>query len=317
MKWCEIFKTGEHTDSKGNKKIWTFDDLMKIKNNFKNKNNEVPVCCGHPKSNSPAYGWIDDLKIAGNSLYASYKGVQKEFKEAVNKGLFKTRSISLTPDLVLRHVAFLGGQTPAIKGLEKFCFSDCEDEIIINFEEMKEEPMSCNQEPTAEGGALPSALSNIKGEKDVETEQLKSELSKKDKRIAELEAQLKKHEKEKLLKEFQEFCDGAVAAGHILPSQKDDVISILEACNAYEAFEFSDGESKTAVKMFKDFVSGLKQFSFEEIADKNKVKQSGNAIDFEDVNSITNGIIEIQQEYKKKGIELSSEKALKILKNKE
>ncbi|MGN0015236.1 MAG: hypothetical protein ACI37T_07460, partial [Candidatus Gastranaerophilaceae bacterium] len=100
-KWCEIFKTGVHTDSKGNAKYWTIDDLKKIESNFNEKNNDVPICCGHPKTNSPAYGWVDKLKIAGESLYAAYKNVQPEFKEAVQKGLFKTRSISLTPDLVL------------------------------------------------------------------------------------------------------------------------------------------------------------------------------------------------------------------------
>ena len=111
MKWCEIFTTGRHKDSKGNVRNWTKSDLEEIKSNFYTKNPDAPICCGHPQSNSPAYGWVDDLKIEDDinkisHLYASYKNVQPEFKEAYNRGLFKTRSISLTPDLVLRHVAF-------------------------------------------------------------------------------------------------------------------------------------------------------------------------------------------------------------------
>ena len=54
MKWCEIFRTGNHTDSNGNEKVWTIEDLKTIEQNFNEKNNEVPICCGHPKTNSPA-----------------------------------------------------------------------------------------------------------------------------------------------------------------------------------------------------------------------------------------------------------------------
>jgi hypothetical protein len=60
----------------------------------------------------------------------------------VKRGLFKKRSISLYPDLTLRHIGFLGAMPPAIKGLAdiKFrergqttvSFSDFQDNI--NFE---------------------------------------------------------------------------------------------------------------------------------------------------------------------------------------
>ncbi len=153
MKWCEIFRTGKHTDSKGNSREWTEADLQQICNNFESKNSDVPICVGHPKTNSPAYGWIESLKSVGGKLYASFKDVQPEFQEAVNKGLFKTRSISLTRDLVPRHIAFLGAQAPAIKGMEQFCFADCEpdaNDIIINFSESKNDNDNADESALAD-----------------------------------------------------------------------------------------------------------------------------------------------------------------------
>ena len=56
--------------------------------------------------------------------------------------------------------------------------------------------------------------------------------------------------------------------------------------------------------------------NFEEIANGKNVDTKYEHIDFSDADSIKNGIIEVQTEYKNKGIELSAGEALKILKNK-
>ncbi len=392
MKWCEIFRTGEHTDSKGNKRLWTFEDLLAMERNFKYVNPDVPICCGHPKTNSPAYGWFEDVKAVGNSLYACFKNVQPEFKEAVNKGLFKTRSISLMPDLTIRHLAFLGAQSPAIKGLEQFCFADCEqrveggwmtpgcnsfnagmsskelplpqasnqaadceNDIVINFESTEElnkpsdgHSLHSSTEPRREGINLSFNEANreydkngVQGEdvisspasenepkigvKKVDEEKFKEELkqkdeviSDKDKEIQYLKEKIEKQEKEKITKEFQDFCDTAISEGHILPSQKREIISIMEAVNAYEPFEFEDSDGKikteTAIDMFKKFVFGLRQMDFEEIATQKKVDNTAESINFQDAESIAKAIISVQNDYKLKGIDINSAEALAIIK---
>jgi len=50
----------------------------------------------------------------------------------LKKKMFKKRSISLYPDLKLRHVGFLGAVPPAVKGLPDFAFS--EESEITSFE---------------------------------------------------------------------------------------------------------------------------------------------------------------------------------------
>lgn len=136
MRAVEIFKAGNQTDSAGNAKEWSLKELDTIAQKYnENTEHEAPVVIGHPKNNDPAYGWVDKtLRRDGNSLYADFHEVMPEFAELVQTGRFKKRSISLYPDLTLRHVGFLGAMPPAIKGLKdvQFSESDC---ITIEFGE--------------------------------------------------------------------------------------------------------------------------------------------------------------------------------------
>lgn len=132
--WIEIFKTGTHTDSDGNTKEWTDEDLDQIAASYIPEENEAPVVIGHPTENAPAYGWVEKLKKDGDTLYAKFKDLVPKFVDMVKKGRFKKRSISLYPDLSLRHIGFLGAMAPAIKGLKAIAFSGGEG-ITIEFGE--------------------------------------------------------------------------------------------------------------------------------------------------------------------------------------
>lgn len=388
MKWCEIFTTGVHTDSKGRKKNWTRTDLEKIKENFEKVNPDVPICCGHPQSNSPAYGWWDSLKIVDDAvknisrLFVSYKDVQPEFEEAVKKGLFKTRSLSLTEDLVPRHIAFLGAQAPAIKGMEQFCFeAETENDIIIDFSEENNETPDYNtdkggrwsnrgvppfvnkanvnnnteseqSEPNGEEGAsspsdkeihdagnpsrqtiqphvkkgnsvesskkiggstnMPPAVPTNKKEGEQMTVELEKQLAAKDEELAAMRKELEETRQDALKKEFEEFCDNAITEGHILPSQRNAALDILFACSD-TAINFSDGSSKGAIEVFKDFVKSLSQMDFQEIGDPEKV-ESKKSIDFSDATEVKENIQAIQKEYAEKGVELNPVQALSKLK---
>ena len=51
-------------------------------------------------------------------------------------GLFKKRSASLTPDLKLNHVGFLGAAAPAVKGLKDVEFTEDSEYSTIEFNEV-------------------------------------------------------------------------------------------------------------------------------------------------------------------------------------
>lgn len=133
--WFEVFRTGFHKDSKGKVTNWTEATLDTIVAKYNPAQHEAPFVIGHPEINKPAWGWTAGLKRDGQRLLAKGSQVVPEFAEMVEKGLFKKRSISLYPDLTLRHIGFLGAQPPAVKGLADIAFADDDNAVTIEFME--------------------------------------------------------------------------------------------------------------------------------------------------------------------------------------
>lgn len=127
--WFEVFKTGEHSDSSGNKASYSEQDLDKIATIYnsrikENPSFQAPVVKGHPKNDDPAYGWVEMLKRKGNSLFAKVKQLAPEIINEIKQGRFKNISIALYPDLLLRHIGLLGAIPPAVKGLQPVTFNN-------------------------------------------------------------------------------------------------------------------------------------------------------------------------------------------------
>ena len=122
--WIEILKVGKWKDSTGKEHEFKEDDLKEIAENYEKRTNDAPVVIGHPKDNSPAFGWVEKLKAEGKVLKAKLKDLVPEFVDAVKKKMYKYVSISLYPDNKIRHIGFLGGVPPAVKGLKAVQFSE-------------------------------------------------------------------------------------------------------------------------------------------------------------------------------------------------
>lgn len=140
--WVQAFRPGLHTDADGATRKWEPKDVETIAQQYNAaadpKNPErhlAPVVIGHPTDNAPAYGWIEKAKTAGGKLWVKLSQLQPEFVEALKKGLYKTRSISLYPDLNIRHIGFLGASVPAVKGLAPFKFKENAKSITIEYTE--------------------------------------------------------------------------------------------------------------------------------------------------------------------------------------
>ncbi|HOV99278.1 MAG TPA: hypothetical protein PK595_06880 [Bacteroidota bacterium] len=256
MKWFAIFKTGTHTDANGKTREWKESDLDEIVAKYDPLKHEAPIVIGHPKTNAPAYGWIEKLKRVGDTLYALPKQLASEFVEMVDKGLFKKRSISLYPDNTLRHVGFLGAQPPAIKGLPDVEFK--EESETSTFEEdglddLIEEP------PASEG--QPNSIEVLKKTiKDYE-EKLKKfptnfqeTLEALQAQKQTLEVQLDNIKKEMKLKAFQDFLDEQVREGNLLPKQVPLALKLYEVVSQSELFEFSDQTKSNPIEILKDYL---------------------------------------------------------------
>lgn len=130
--WVPIFTGGKQIDSQGleHNGDAMIDKAMQL---FDPEYHEPPITVGHPKDNSPAFGWVKALRKATQKLkdgstvavlMAKFKDVVPEFSQAVRQGLYKKRSASFYPDGRLRHVGFLGGMPPAVKGLADLRFGE-------------------------------------------------------------------------------------------------------------------------------------------------------------------------------------------------
>lgn len=131
----EVFKTGTHTDSGGDTREWTLDDLTTIANTYNeaitaDPGAEAPIVKGHPDTDDPAFGWVKSLKVVGDKLKAKITLI-KDFAEEVKNELYKKVSIALKDDLMLRHIGFLGAVQPAVKGLEPVKFSEGKFKTLI------------------------------------------------------------------------------------------------------------------------------------------------------------------------------------------
>jgi len=213
--WVEVFRIGEHTDSSGNTRDWNSSDLEEIVNHYNTNKHEAPVVVGHPKENAPAFGWVEALKTDGRVLFAKFKQLVPEFIEAVKKGMYKKRSISLYPDMSLRHIGFLGAIPPAVKGLADIKFSET-NTITMEFDSMTK--------------------------KEKETSE-----------INELKAMLKAEQKKNRVAEFREFADRLHSEGKLVSDLKDTVVELMEALHSAGEYNFSEGRT-TTLRKFKDYL---------------------------------------------------------------
>lgn len=144
-KFFNIFKPGKHIDAAGQEVSFSEDDLKDIAASYNSEVHEAPICCGHPKHDKPAFGWIKKLCYDAGSkmLRAMPAQVNPEFAEMVNSGAFKkispafySPSSPANPNpghFTLRHIAFLGAQPPAVKGLGSVSFAES-DNADVSFE---------------------------------------------------------------------------------------------------------------------------------------------------------------------------------------
>ena len=134
--WKEVFKAGLHTDANGNEREWTEEDLNAIVEKYNNQlpdeRHDAPVVIGHPVNNSPAYAWVEQLKKNGDTIEAKFSQIDPQFEDLIKEGRYKKVSIALYPDMMLRHVGFLGAVPPAVKGLKDSEFSG--DKQFISFD---------------------------------------------------------------------------------------------------------------------------------------------------------------------------------------
>ncbi|MCH7974450.1 MAG: hypothetical protein IH949_11315, partial [Bacteroidetes bacterium] len=252
----EIFKVGNHTSDKGVAKKYTMDDLNFIASSYNPEENEAPLVIGHPVDNSPAYGWISSLEVTPEGILianAPDEKINSDFMDVLNEGRYKKRSISLTQEGKLRHVGFLGGAAPAIKGLKDIQFSQPSSSVYVfdynnEAEDLKNEtndkdslavtpvPVSHQSQSLTDLSSLNSKIDELKeslnkiSKNFTESDDTKSQLTLIHDQVNSIQSKLTQNELENLL-------SAKVTAGTLTPAIKN---KLLDISNFVQSQNFSE-----------------------------------------------------------------------------
>lgn len=257
--WIEIFKTGTH-NTNADTKTYTKEDIDTIVSKYDPKVHEAPIVIGHPKDNAPAFGWVDSLKREGDILYAKLKNLVPEFVEILKRKLFKKRSISLYPDLSLRHVGFLGAGIPAVKGLEDIKFSD-ENNVLIEM-------------PFYEEDSQLKVFSEEEVKTLIEKTKEKAEMETRFHMEREFTEKQRETQKEIRKKKNKRYVDDKIKKGIIPPAiAQMGLVKFMDALDGnFEEITFSEGEKKKPLEWFIEFLEKINRSPiFGEIATKDRV----------------------------------------------
>ena len=288
----EVFRAGKQTDAAGNSKEWTEKDLDKMVSSFEELGEDVPATIGHNTKNGPAMGWFKKVFRKGDTLFAELGDIVDEFGVMLKKKMFKNRSIALRNDFSLRHIAFLGAEPPAVKGLKDFAFKENDEFKEYEFGMEEEERITIKNLrdnilkffPNFNENK-PGILPDNGGESDMEfKEQFEAEEAKNKDLNIKLEASVKeasefkeanikvekefsefKETREKEIsdakeKEFGEFAEGLIKGGKAIPAHKGTIITMLKTLDGQEAMDFAEGDKtikKTPLDIYKEGLSAI------------------------------------------------------------
>jgi len=235
--WIEVFKTGSHSDSAGNTREWTNEDLDTIIKNYETAE-QAPVVLGHPKTDEPAYAWVSELKREGDILFAKLTKVDPEFALWVEKGLYRKISIALSDDLKLRHIGFLGAAAPAVKGL-KNDFCEAEFSASVNIAPVKSQ-ISTSLPSSEKSRKLTFPLFSASVNKKENHMFKKPSATEFTAKIDELERELEFAKKVNQDKDFDALLNNLQKESKITAEDKDNLSDVLKALYTGSLGQFSE-----------------------------------------------------------------------------
>jgi len=135
-----IFSPGTQTSAQGVTREFTSNDLAQVADSYNSQVHEAPIRVGHEDNDKvPAWGWVKGVKLKGDDLYAEVE-FSPQMGQYVRDGLYKKVSASfyapeskINPEpgsWSLRHVAMLGAQPPAVKGLKGFAYEETKEGVL-------------------------------------------------------------------------------------------------------------------------------------------------------------------------------------------
>lgn len=259
--WVQAFKTGTHKDMLGRTDTFTEADLDTMVSAFSETFPALmpPVVLGgkHEESLGIAPGWVTALERRGQKLMAKVKLAPPVY-DAVKKELYKTLSPRIDwnkevegkrHEKVLTHLALLGKDLPAVKGMddlqtyfsETSLTTECTDSTrmyqeAINLSKDEEGDMDLAQkvaELTAQVATLTAAGTTKDAEHSATLAAKDAELEASQAVAAAFSEQESKRKKEGVLEEVRSFCEERVEAGTMPPAAREVLLEAIGESRSY------------------------------------------------------------------------------------
>lgn len=246
-----LFRAGTYTDMHGREITITRQDLAASAAAYDSGLHQAPIVVGHPKDNSPAFGWLAGLSANGEDLEGEPIQVDPAFAEAVRAGRYKTRSASFWPPehpgnpkpgvWYLRHLGFLGGAAPAVKGLRGADLAETDAQTItIDFsDEDQQMPKTTDRVGTDDVPTLP-----------VDLAAREAELATREQALAAREAALAAAEAAGRRAQVAAFAEGLANEARLRPADVPRITEIILALTEHAAEPaacFAEGEGAAPV----------------------------------------------------------------------
>lgn len=255
-RWIECARTGRWTAMNGQLVDLTMADLDRLATEFNPSDPDgSPLVFGHPRTDDPAYGWVQGVRRDGDRLLVQFRDVPDGVSDLVAAGRYRNVSVKLSPDKSrLIHVGLLGAVPPAITGLAPVKFSAGNDGPTIEFsggtmnevEQLKAEIARLKAE--AAGGADKARIKELEDE----LAKTKDALAKASGQAAETEKAFAAHRVAEADKARETRFAGLVAADRVLPGEKPKVLAFAKALAASDGeIEFAAPDGQT-VKVTKE-----------------------------------------------------------------
>lgn len=265
-KWFEVFRAGAYPQA-----TLTVQDLEQIADNHVSGSYSVPLVIGHPKTDDPAYGWVDRMRLAGDKLLVTFRDVATGLQDHVNAGRWKNVSVRLRQTGTgwqLRHVGLLGAAAPAVEGLEPIQFENAETDLVFQAQERD----------MTEEEKLRQRVAELEAAKKTAEE-----------RATKAEADFAAAETARKKAELTTFIEARIKAGQLTPAQRDKgLVDFMLRLDTETTVDFASGK-KSAGQWMREWLESMpKQVTFSEVAGRGTdpgvvkttmVEFSGNNVD--------------------------------------
>ena len=247
-----LARIGTFTDMHGQDVSLTPELLAQLAASYDPALYRAPLVIGHPKTNSPAFGWLETLEATPEGLFGAPINVDPAFAEAVTSGRYPQRSLSFWPAdhpgsptpgrPYVRHLGVLGAMPPAIPGLRGADLA-ADDGTTILFSTPQTSNAMSDIPEVVELAAREAALADLKAELDRRAQDL-----------ADQELALRRAA-------VVAFCDDLAAEARIRPADVpalSEIVLRLEPSEPALCFAAPDTESPApGATWLKTFLAGL------------------------------------------------------------